>query len=138
MIFDSRGTNSNYYIHLVSGDTEYIRLNVRDVNGDIIVVGVDNTAKLGIKKNSIDTDFLIPEIDATMYEYDEFEQPYSIEFKLSGDDTAALLNYDGKERNKLLCVYDVEFHNTFLGIDERTTLLAGTIEITRSISGKVI
>ena len=131
-------TNTDYSIELVAGDTEYIRLNVRDANGDIIDVSSDNTCTLGIKRKVLDTTFLIPEVAATMYAYDEYEQPYSIEFKLTNDDTAALLNYDGKERKKLKCYYDVELYNTFLGVNERTTLLAGTIEITRSISGKVV
>ena len=39
--------------------------------------------------------------------------------------------------NKLKCFYDVELHNTFLGVDERTTILSGTLNIVRSISGRV-
>jgi hypothetical protein len=47
------------------------------------------------------------------------------------------LNYGGKYRKNLLCVYDIELHNTNLGLNDVTTILAGKLEVARSISGEV-
>ena len=129
-------SNREYALEFVSGDKEVVRLNVRDTDGNIIDVSTGTAATLGIKKRITDTEFLIPEKAATMYAYDALTQPYTMEFIFSSDDTTAILNYGNKVRTKLKCVYDVEVTTTALGTDERTTILAGTLDIGRS--GRVI
>ena len=131
-------SNTNYTLDLIAGDTEYIRLNIKDENGEVLDVSSDYICTLGIKRKELDSEFIIPEITSTMYEYDVYEQPYSVEFKLESDDTIDLLNYNGKERKSLKCYYDIELYNTFLGVNERTTLVSGPLNIARSISGRVV
>lgn len=131
-------TNDNYTIEVISGDTHYLRLNIKDNTGALIDTTINHTGKLGIKRNQMDTEFLIPEVVATMYTYDVATQPFTIEFELSSADTMALLNYGGKERKALTCYYDVEIVNDYPNVDEVTTILSGTMEVKRSIAGAVV
>ena len=93
---------------------------------------------MGIKRNPLDSEFIVPEVIGTTYVYDALNQTYTIEIKFEDVDTVAILNYHGKLRKSLKCYYDIELHNTHLGADERTTILAGDLTISRSIAGKVI
>jgi len=127
--------NKDYEIEFTAGDTEYLRLNIKDENGDPIHVGTDYTCIMGIKRKAGDTEFIVPEVMATMYSYDEYTQPYSMEFKYSSADTLAILNYNGKERKKLRCHFDVELTDSTTG--DISTVLAGAIDIKRSIGGVV-
>lgn len=127
----------NFPIQFVAGDTEYIRLNIKDDAGNIIDVSSNVTVRLGIKKYKADDKFIVPEIIGATYAYNATTQKYTIEFALSSADTIALLNYGGKRRNLLKCFYDIEMHEVRQGVDERTTLLAGTLQVARSLSGAV-
>jgi len=130
--------DQNYLIQFIAGDTEYVRLTVKDEDGAVIDVSEDVTVIMGIKRKELDDEFIIPEVTATTYVYDVDDQTYTIEFKFEADDTVAILNYDGKVRKILKCYYDIELHNTHLSADERTTILAGDLTISRSIAGRVI
>jgi len=129
--------NYQYELKMVAGDSEYVRLTLKDSDGEVIDISADVSAVMGIKRKYEDTEFLIPEIVGTTYAYDKYDQPYTLEFELTSDDTMALLNYDGKSRNKLTCVYDIEIENTHLGAYETTTIMAGPLYIHVSIGGKV-
>ena len=133
-----RVTSDDYEIKMVSGDTEYIRLNIKDSNGDIVDLSQSTSCRIGIKRHAMDGTFIVPEKMATMYAYDEYEQPFSIEFKFEAADTTALLNYNGKERKRLECYYDIELTITDVAEDEISTILQGKLVVSRSISGRVI
>jgi len=127
----------NYPIHFIAGDTEFIRLVVKDEDGAVIDVSTDVSIVMGIKRKALDDAFIVPEQEGTTFVYDVNTQTYTIEIKFSSDDTVAILNYDSKERKKLTAYYDIELHNTHLGADEITTILSGDFTISRSISGRV-
>lgn len=129
---------STYTLYMVAGDTEFVRFNLKDANGDIIDVSNGRTLVMGIKRKTLDTTFLIPEKTATTYVYNELTQPYTVEFEFSSDETVDILNYEGKVRGSLLCKYDVEMHDTYLGEDDITTVLQGDLDIKRSIAGRVV
>lgn len=130
--------STDYTLTMIAGDDEYIRLTVKDAAGAVIDVSTDVTVRLGIKRKVLDDVFITPEILATTYVYDVVDQTYTIEFVVDSTTTAELLNYEGKIRKKLECFYDIELHNTHLGADDRTTILAGNLILTRSIAGKVV
>ncbi len=127
----------DYPIHFIAGDTEFVRLTVKDEDGAVIDVSEDVTVTMGVKRKPLDDEFIIPEVIATTYAYNAVDQVYTIEIKFEDIDTVALLNYNDKERKLLKCYYDIELHNTHLGADERTTILAGDLTVSRSIAGKV-
>ena len=129
--------NDNYTLEMVAGDDEYVRLNIRDENDVIIQPGVGEGAVIGFKRIASDTDFMVTQKTATMLIYDEVTQPYTIEFHFTSDETLDILGYDGKQRTRLSCVYDIEYQKTILTEVTRTTLLGGTLKIKRSISGAV-
>jgi len=127
--------NKDYKIEFKAGDTEYLRLNIKDGDGNPMQVGSDYTCIIGIKRKITDTEFIVPEKMAAMYNYSEFIQPHSIEFKFTDVETVALLNYNGKLRKSLIAYYDVELTHTVTG--DVSTILSGVLSITRSIGGNV-
>lgn len=129
-------TNHAYDLTMISGDTEYIHLNIKDSVGSLDTVN-NYQGVMDIKRKKMDTDFVIPEKAATMSAYSA-EDPYNIEFRFSDEDTAAILNYNGVERKEMEVYYDIEVHSFHPAVDEYTTVLSGKILIKRSISGRVI
>jgi len=129
-------TNLNYKIEFIAGDTEYIRLNLKDTNGNVVPVSVNTTFKLGIKRKIADTEYIVEEKEATLYDYHKYSQPFTIEFKFTSEETLMLLNYDNKERVDLTCVYDVEYNDVQYSSDDKLTVLAGELLIRRGISGR--
>lgn len=129
-------SNIGHELEFTSGDTEYVRLTVKDPEGDPLNLDDTYTCVMGIKRKPMDTTFILPEKVATIYEYEAYEQPYHIEFKFTDVETRSMLNYNGKERKSLTAYYDVELTNSASG--DVVTILAGTIKIERSISGGVI
>ena len=130
-------SNAAYTLEFVAGDTEYVRLNIRDQDENIIDLSQGFTCTMGIKRRVLDENFIIPEKNGTMYAYSEYEQPYSIEFKFTDTETLNILNYNGKVRKKLTLHYDIELVEDVNGENIRTTILSGILEIKRSIGGKV-
>ena len=130
--------NGDYHLNWVAGDTEVIRLNVKDELGNVLDVGEDYNCTIGIKRAIADEEFIIPEKQAVMSTYHATNNPISIEFTFTPDETVALLNYNGKDRRKLVCVFDMELERTTLYNESTTTILTGSITITRSISGRVV
>jgi len=126
-----------YDIKFIAGDTEYFRLNVKDENGVVIEMSNDSSVIMAIKRHRGDEVPIIPETIATLYTYDADTQKYTIEFMFTSSDTLSILNYDGKRRNNLKCVYDVELHDVRQGVDEVTTLVSGNLQVARSISGTI-
>jgi phosphoribosylanthranilate isomerase len=71
----------DYKLKFIAGDTEYVRLTIKDEDGNVIDVSTGVEVKMGIKKRREDVDFLIPEKIATVYVYHPDNQKYTIEFK---------------------------------------------------------
>ena len=123
-----------YDIQFIAGDTEYFRLNIKDENGAIINISEDSSVIMSIKRHKGDEIPIIPNVVATIYQYNKDNQKYTVEFLFTPSNTLAMLNYDGKRRNNLKCVYDVELHEIRQGVNEITTLVSGNLQVTRSIS----
>jgi hypothetical protein len=60
---------------------------------------------------------------------------FNIEFKFTSAKTSELLQYDGMERKNIMLYYDIELFD--ISNSEVTTILAGQVEVVRSISGKI-
>jgi hypothetical protein len=127
----------DYKLEFIAGDTEFIRLTIKDVDKNVIDVSTNTEVKMGIKKKRIDNAFIIPEKIATTYVYHPDNQRYTIEFEYSSQETKDILNYDGKIRDTLWCYYDIELRDTSLGNEVITTVLSGKLLVTRSIRGEL-
>jgi len=125
--------DSEFDIKFISGDTEYIRLTVKDSDGNVIDVTSSTDVVFGIKRDITDDDFIVDEIAGTLYEYDKDTQPYNIEIVVPSLTTKAILEYDNKKRKSIECIYDIEL----TGTEGVTTLLYGKLTVLRSISGIV-
>lgn len=128
-----RVINDGLDIEFVSGDTEYIRLTVKDSDGNVIDVTSSTSVVFGVKRNTMDDQFIVDEIEGELYAYDAETQPYNIEIVVPSLTTKSMLEYDNKPRNNLECYYDIEL----TGTEGVTTLLSGKLIINRSISGIV-
>ncbi len=126
--------NTDFQLSFTSGDTEYVRLNLKD-SEETIISPVGSVIKMGIKRNVMDEQYIIEEKTATIVTYVEGSQEYTIELKFTSDDTIAILNYWDKQRKRADLFYDIELHETVS--DDRTTILAGPLVVTKSISGAV-
>jgi len=128
-----RVVNDGLDIEFVSGDTEYIRLIVKDSDDNVIDVTSGTSVVFGVKRNTMDDQFIVDEIEGNLYDYDAVTQPYNIEIVVPSLTTKSMLEYDNKPRNSLECYYDIEL----TGTEGVTTLLNGKLVINRSISGIV-
>ena len=86
-------SNAQYDFDFIAGDTEYIRLNLRDEVNGVYEFSSDQHCVIGIKRNRLDDNFIIPEKEADITSYIKFDKPYTVEFKFTSDDTVNLLNY---------------------------------------------
>jgi hypothetical protein len=119
-------------LKFIAGDTEYVRLNVRNVEGDIVDPDEDLTAItciMSIKRYIMDDEVIVPEKTAALFEYEKFSQPYSIEFIFSNTDTMDILTYGNKQRKHVKCFYDIKL----IKGDVVSTILRGNLTVSRTV-----
>jgi len=116
----------------LAGDTETVRLNIKDSLGVPLDLSTGFLCKMGIKRRVQDDAYIVPQKDATLYDQN---QGYNIEIVYTSTDTQSILRFDGKPRKSLLAYYDVELNNTLTG--EVTTVLVGLLTTKKTIAGVV-
>ena len=125
-------TCTDHPLAFTSGDTEFVRLKLKDSDYVAINLLAGFTCSLGIKKKVTDTEYVVPEKFATFY---ATEEPFTIEFKFTSTETSDLLSYTGKVKQDAKFRYDIELIDSSQSPSEITTILSGELFVSKSVAG---